>query len=201
MTDLYKKILEKIHKLERLTPSWDWQFEIEKNCFNSRTSKHKYKSGDKSSDLPKRVTTDRISRYFNNCLTDVLKIENLDSDFVVTLRAIKPEGESNRKKNIHQYQTPAESESGPESSQESAANSGSSQEALGSQNVEDDGFTLSCRICRDDIYLQDVATYVACLKPAGKAHFAAHFSCLGLFPSTKSERMDIRHMYRCPAHG
>ena len=80
--------------MERLTPTWDWQFEVEKNSFNSRSTKHKYKSSDKASDLPKRVTVDRLSRYFKECLNEVKKIKQLDNDFVVTLRAYKPEGET-----------------------------------------------------------------------------------------------------------
>ena len=195
LTDSFNKIKEKIHQLERLTPTWDWHFEVEKNIFNSRSSKHKYKSAEKASDLPKRTSVDRISRLFKECLTNVKKI---DENFVVSLKATKPEGESNRKKNIHYYVTPTETESGTEGSQESLENS--SEEVLTSQEVDCDELTLSCRLCKDDIFLQDVTQYAACLKPAGKPHFAAHFQCLGLFPTSKSERMDTRHIYRCPAH-
>ena len=189
--------------MERLTPTWDWLFEIEKNCYNTRTSKNKYKSFDKASDLPKRVITDRIHRLFKNCLSDVLEIEKLDPNFCVTLKAVKPEGESRSKKNIHAYETAKDAgESEAEDSEELAASSQSSNEALGSQDVDNEGFSLSCRICREEIFLlEDAAKYVACLKPAGKPHYGSHFSCLGLFPSNKSDRMDIRHMYRCPAHG
>ena len=127
------------------------------------------------------------------------KIEHLDDDYVVTLKASKPEAESHRKKNIHSYVTPVENESGTEDSQESLENSESS-EALTSQEFDGEDLTLSCRLCRDDIFLQDVTSYAACLKPAGKAHFAAHFQCLGLFPSSKSERLEIRQIYKCPVH-
>ena len=144
VTELYKKVVEKIRKLERLTPTWSWKFEIEKNCYNTRSTKHKYSSADKSSDLSKRVRVDRISRYWNGCLTAVKDIEKLDENFFVTIRATQPESES-RKKNIHQYESKVESES----EEEIAASSESSDEALGSQEIGDDGFFLSCRMCRD----------------------------------------------------
>ena len=202
LTGLFNRVRDKVNKLERLTPSWDWHFEVEKNTFNSRSSKHKYKSGEKASDLTKRVATDRLSRNFKECLTLVKKIESLDSNFVVTLRAISPESDSVRKKNIHKYVTQGEDDDvlASEGSQESIPSSVGSQEVPTNGDLEREEFRLSCRICRDDIFLQDAPSFVACLKPAGKAHFAAHFHCLGLYPANKSERMDVRSWYNCPAH-
>ena len=69
---------EKIHKLERLTPTWDWNFEVDKNTYNARDSKHKFISAAKASDLPKRTVTDRISRIFKEFLNEVKSIEEID---------------------------------------------------------------------------------------------------------------------------
>ena len=200
LTEKFKRVKEKIHKLERLTPTWDWNFEVEKNSYNSRDSKHKFTSATKASDLPKRTVTDRISRIFKECLNEVKNIEEIDQEFKVTLKALKPESESTRK-NIHDYMTKTGDEAPPEDSQGShLGGGGSSEELLTSQEVADDEISTSCRYCRDEIFLQDTRSYVACLKPAGRAHFAAHFACLGLFPTSKMERIDIRSIYSCPVH-
>ena len=146
LTDKFKRVQEKIQKLERLTPTWDWIFEVDKNTYNARTSKHKYRSAVKASDLSKRNVTDRISRYFKECLNEVKQIEDIDSEYVVTIKAIKPEGESNRVKNIHEYVTADVNDSPAEDSQ--GSNLGNdSEEVLTSQEVDDEGFCASCRYC------------------------------------------------------
>eukprot|EP00092_Neocalanus_flemingeri_P018687 GFUD01020239.1.p1 GENE.GFUD01020239.1~~GFUD01020239.1.p1 ORF type:complete len:365 (+),score=88.28 GFUD01020239.1:246-1340(+) len=198
LTDLFKKVTEKVHQLERLTPTWEWVFNIKKNVFNTRSSKHKYKSAEKASDLARKVIVNRVSRTFNSCLADIKIIENLDPNYIVTLQATKPEDGTSRKKNIHDYTTRLDDEEA--SSQGSRTGCSSSDEIATSQEIDEEEVILSCRICRDDVSMQDVVSNIACLKPAGKAHFGAHFKCLGLFPTSKSDRIELRSMYRCPAH-
>ena len=67
-------------------------------------------------------------------------------------------------------------------------------------SAADEEVMVDCRVCREPILIDSVHEFTACTEPSGEAHFAAHFVCLGLYPTTSQERKVIKTCTKCPRH-
>jgi hypothetical protein len=74
-----------------------------------------------------------------------------------------------------------------------------SQASSGVDNPEAE-VSVDCRVCKEPIFLDCVQDYFACTQPSGRAHYPAHFVCLGFYTRGPIERKSIRASYRCPRH-
>ena len=110
----------------------------------------------------------------------------------------------------HKYETKGPEEEveslsqGSGLSQGSALSQGSGMSQASGMSTDadstDGGTLLNCRICKEAIPVDNVKEYTACTKPSGSAHFVSHYVCLGLYPTTRSERGVIKTTTRCPKH-
>ena len=68
------------------------------------------------------------------------------------------------------------------------------------ESNEESSIHTDCRLCSDPICLDSVEKYISCTKPDGTVHYAANFSCLGLYPFNSVDRKLLRSKYCCPLH-